>query len=466
MIKSLCIVTKNAKFKIFLDNRSFFMYHLSCKNKRCANQRHIFYCSYNVKYFTKYENKSSVKMINVNQAREIILKHILPVKEAQFLNLNFCLGRVSAVDIKSRENIPPFDNSAMDGFAIKAFNSIGALPDNPKVFAVIADLAAGYTAAKTVRNNQAMRIMTGAPIPDGADSVVMVEDTASNEGRKEFVRIFREVKKGENVRYAGEDVKKSEIVIKKGDILKSGYIGMLASLGISKVKVFRQPKVAILATGDELVEIKEKLTPGKIHNSNTYSLGAQVQSAGALAVVLGIARDKKEELRRKIRKGLSFDMLLVSGGISVGDYDFVKDVLKELGTTIKFWRVAMKPGKPLAFGMMERVPVFGLPGNPVSSMITFEQFVRPAILKMAGRREIFRFHLPAIAKDDFKKKKKLRYFLRVVLENQNGALYASLTGPQGSGILKSMVLANGIMELAEGLENLRAGDKVQVTYLD
>lgn len=419
-------------------------------------------------------------MINVKQAREIILKNIPPIKEATIINLDGCLGRVCAVNIKSKENIPPFDNSAMDGFVVKAFNSIGASPDNPKVFTVIADLAAGYTFAKTLKNNQAIRIMTGAPIPKGADSVVMVEDTASgegrppasgtgrtnDEGRKEFVRIFRELKNGENVRYAGEDVKRGEIVIKKGDILKSGYIGMLASLGISKVKVVRQPKVAILATGDELVEIKERLTPGKIHNSNTYSLYAQVRRAGAVPVVLGIARDKKEELRHKIRKGLSFDMLLVSGGISVGDYDFVKDVLKELGTTIKFWRVAMKPGKPLAFGMMSRVPVFGLPGNPVSGMITFEQFVRPAILKMAGAKELFRFHLPAIVKDDFKKKKQLRYFLRVVLENQNGTLYASLTGPQGSGILKSMVLANGIMELPEELENLRPGDTAQVTYLD
>lgn len=408
-------------------------------------------------------------MINLNQARKIVLKNIPPIKETGILKLDGCLGRVCAVDIKSKENIPPFDNSAMDGFAVKAFNSIGASPDHPKVFAVIADLAAGYTFRKALKNNQAIRIMTGAPIPEGADSVVMVEDTqkvSSKSEKNEYIKTFRQVKKGKNVRYAGEDVKKGEIVIKKGDILKSGYIGMLASLGISKVKVFRQPKVAILATGDELVEIKERLRPGKIHNSNTYSLDAQVRRAGAVPVVLGIARDKKEELRHKIRKGLSFDMLLVSGGISVGDYDFVKDVLKELGTTIKFWRVAMKPGKPLAFGMMSRVPVFGLPGNPVSSMITFEQFVRPAILKMAGAKELFRFHLPAIVKDDFRKKKQLRYFLRVILENQNGTLYASLTGPQGSGILKSMVLANGIMELPEELENLRPGDTAQVTYLD
>ena len=407
-------------------------------------------------------------MIKVRQAREIILKNISPVKESELLNLDFCSGRISAVDLRAKENIPPFDNSAMDGFAIQAGDSIGIGPKDPKDFEVIADLAAGYTTVKRVGNNQAIRIMTGAPIPKGADSVVMVEDSQKVSSRKkeEYVRISREVKRGENVRYAGEDVKKGELVIKRGALLKSGHIGLLASLGISKARVFRKPEVAILATGDELVEIRQKLAPGKIRNSNAYSLYSQVLRAGAFPVLLGIARDRKEDLRSKIGKGLKADMLLVSGGISVGDYDFVKDVLKDLGTVMKFWRVAMKPGKPLAFGMIKKIPVFGLPGNPVSSMLTFEQFVRPALLKMAGAREIFRFHLPAIFREGFKKKKGLRYFLRVVLENKNGALYASLTGAQGSGILKSMVLANGIMELPEELENLRQGDTAQVTYLD
>ncbi|OGX23625.1 MAG: hypothetical protein A3J51_06820 [Omnitrophica WOR_2 bacterium RIFCSPHIGHO2_02_FULL_45_21] len=407
-------------------------------------------------------------MINVSQARKIILKNISPVKETELINLDSCSGRVSAVDIRAKENIPPFDNSAMDGFAVRAEDSAGAARENPRVFEVISDLAAGYTTAKKIGNNQAIRIMTGAPIPKGADSVVMAEDSqkVSSKRKEEFVRIFREVKKGENVRYAGEDVKKGEVVIRKGDILKSGYIGMLASLGVSKIKVYRKPKAAILATGDELVEINQRLVPGKIRNSNTYSLYAQAQRAGAVPVFLGIARDERKELEQKIRKGLRADMLLVSGGISVGDYDFVKDVLKKLGTTMKFWRVAMKPGKPLAFGMIDKIPIFGLPGNPVSSMVTFEQFVRPALLKMTGAKEIFRFHLPAIFREDFQKKMGLRYFLRVVLENKNGTLYASLTGPQGSGILKSMVLANGIMELPEELENLRPGDTAQVTYLD
>lgn len=410
-------------------------------------------------------------MISVEQAQEITLKNILPLKQTELLEIDSCLGRISAQDVKSKENIPPFNNSAMDGFAIRARDATSASRRNPKILEVIENLPAGYVATKTLRPLQAIRIMTGAPLPKGADAVIMVEDTKTKHLTPEHIKIFKEVKPGENVRYAGEDVKKQEVVIRKGAILKSGHIGMLAALGYTKIKVFRKPKIAILATGDELVEIKDRLKPGKIRNSNTYSLSAQVLRTGALPILLGIARDTLKDLERKIKKGLKQDMLLVSGGISVGDYDFVKGVLKDLGTQMKFWKVAMRPGKPLAFGMISAsggkgIPVFGLPGNPVSSMVAFEQFVRPAILKTAGARDIFRFHLPAIIKEDFQKKKGLRYFLRAVLENKNGSLYASLTGPQGSGILKSMVLANGIMELPEDNVLVYRGEKVQVTYLD
>ena len=423
-------------------------------------------------------------MISVACAREKIVKTIAPLQKIELMEILSCSGRGSAQDMQSKENIPPFDNTAMDGFAVRAVDVKGASRENPKTLQVIENLPAGYTAKLSLKPSEAIRIMTGAPMPQGADSVVMVEYTEKATrslghqvtSKKEYVRIFKAVKKGENVRYAGEDVKKGEIVIPKGATLKSGHIGMLAALGISEIKVFREPHVAILATGDELIEIGQKLAPGKIRNSNAYSLYSQVLQTGGIPLVLGIAKDNKRELERKIKKGLSADMLLVSGGISVGDYDFVKDVLKDVGTEMKFWRVAMKPGKPLAFGLMpgtktnfgarRRIPVFGLPGNPVSSMVSFEQFVRPALLKMSGAKDISRFHLPAIAKDDFEKKKGLRYFLRVILENKGGTLYASLTGPQGSGILKSMVLANGIMELPEDMEFLKRGQEVEATYID
>ena len=406
-------------------------------------------------------------MISVRQAREIILKNIFPVKENELIKIESALGRVCVSDLKSKENIPPFNNSAMDGFAVRAEDVKGSRGENPKILEVVGSLAAGYTTSQIIRPGEAIRIMTGAPLPKGADSVVMVEDTELVHSKKnEMVEILKAVKKGENVRYAGEDVEKGEVVIKKGSILKSGHIGMLASLGFGRVKVFRKPKVAILATGDELVQIKQKLTPGKIRNSNSYSLYAQVLKAGALPILLGIARDNKKAIEDKIRQGLSADVLIVCGGVSVGDYDFVKDVLKDVGTEMKFWRVAMKPGKPLVFGLMRKVPVFGLPGNPVSGMVSFEQFARPALLKMSGAGDIFRFRLPATAGDDFEKKKGLRYFLRVVLKNKDGRLYAFLTGPQGSGILKSMVLANGIMELPEDMEVIRAGETAEVTYLE
>ena len=413
-------------------------------------------------------------MISVPQAREIILKNIFPVKENELIKIESALVRVCALDVKSKENIPPFDNSAMDGFAVRAEDVKGSTGKNPKILEVVGSLAAGYTTGKINRRGEAIRIMTGAPLPNGADSVVMVEDTEIvhssqfivHSKKKELVKILKAVEKGENVRYAGEDVKKGEVVIPKGSILKSGHIGMLASLGFSRIKVFRKAKVAILATGDELVQIKQKLTLGKIRNSNSYSLYAQVLKAGALPILLGIARDNKKAIEDKIRQGLSADVLIVCGGVSVGDYDFVKDVLKDVGTEMKFWRVAMKPGKPLAFGLMEKVPVFGLPGNPVSGMVSFEQFVRPALLKMSGAKDIFRFRLPAVFSGNFEKKKGLRYFLRVILTNKDGRMYASLTGPQGSGILRSMVLANGIAELPEDMEAIRAGESAEVTYLE
>lgn len=412
-------------------------------------------------------------MISVEQAQEIILKSIIPIKQTETIRFNLSLGRVSASDIKSKENIPPFNNSAMDGFAVKAVDTISASKGNPKILKVIEDLPAGYTAKKSIKSGQAIRIMTGAPLPKGADAVVMVEETQG----VDKVSVFREIKPGENVRHSGEDVKRGEIVIKKGAILKSGHIGMLASLGLINIKVYRRPKIAILATGDELIDVgannHSPLPPGKIRNSNTYSLYAQVLKIGAVPILLGIAKDTKKDIEKKIRKGLKADMLLVSGGVSVGDYDFVKDVLSDLGMEMKFWKVAMRPGKPLAFGMLvtqrptlRKVPVFGLPGNPVSSMIAFEQFARPAILKMSGARDLFRFYLPAVIKERVEKKKGLRYFMRAVLENQNGTLNAYLTGPQGSGILKSMVMANGIMELPEDVEEVQPGSRVQVTYLD
>lgn len=409
-------------------------------------------------------------MINVDQAKKIILKDIPRLKKSETIDISSCLGRVCAADIKSKDNIPPFDNSAMDGFAIRAKDSEGASRQNPIALEVIEDLPAGRVAIKKVRHLQAIRIMTGAPLPKGADAVIMVEETRRKEQRaksKELVEIFKEVKPGENVRRAGEDVKKGELVIKKGTVLKSGHIGMLASLGFSRIRVSRKPRVSILVTGDELVEISQKLKPGKIRNSNAYSLYAQALKAGALPLILGIARDSKKDLEQKIRKGLvGADALIVSGGISVGDYDFVKGVLKGLGARMKFWKVAMRPGKPMAFGVVGTIPVFGLPGNPVSSMVSFEIFVRPAILKMLGQTEGDIAEVDAVIEEDIEKKPGLRYFLRAITRWDCGRYLAKTTGPQGSSLLKSMARANSLVILPEDVKKVKKGESVKVRFLD
>ncbi len=379
--------------------------------------------------------------------------------------------RVLACDIRAKCTLPPFDNSAMDGYALRSHDTQGASKDKPRVLKVIEDLRAGYIAKKIIKDNQAIRIMTGASIPRGADSVVMVEFTKKVPGAKEageeLIEVFKEVKMGENVRKAGEDVKKGEKVLKKGTILRPEDLGLLAALGVSKIKVARRPRVGILATGDELIDVKERLSRGKIRNSNSYILSGQIIKSGGIPVDLGIAKDDRRKVRRDIEKGLKedLDILVVIGGISVGDYDLVKDVLLELGMDMRFWRVAMRPGKPLAFGTIDSIPVFGLPGNPVSSAITFEEFVRPSILKMQGVKNLFRPVVTAILMEGFRKKKGLRYFIRVKLKNKAGKFYAVLTGPQGSGIINSLVLADGILIAPEEVEELKKGAMVSVRLL-
>ncbi|MBU4342450.1 MAG: molybdopterin molybdotransferase MoeA [Candidatus Omnitrophica bacterium] len=402
-------------------------------------------------------------MIKVKDALKIILSSIKPLGNEKVRLLDG-LDRVLADDIHANCNLPPFDNSAMDGYAVRAKDTKGASGIRPKILKVIEDVAAGYTAKNKVCDNQAIRIMTGAPVPNGADSVIMVEFTKKD---KNLVEIFKQTKKGENIRRAGEDVKKKQKVLSKGTILRPQEIGMLASLGIARINVAKRPRVGILATGDELVGVEERLTKGKIRNSNTYIVHGQILKCGATPVDLGIARDYRTKVRKKIEAGFAkrLDMLLVIGGISVGDYDLVKDVLLDMGMKMKFWKVCQRPGKPLAFGIIRGIPVFGLPGNPVSSTISFEEFVRPSLLKMQGSKNLFRPGVWAILTQDFQKKKDLRYFIRARLKNIDGKFYASITGPQGSGIINSLVLADGIIVAPEEKTFLKKGHKVYVQLL-
>ncbi len=400
-------------------------------------------------------------MVLIEQALNRILENI-PRLGKERLAILQARDRVLAEDIFAPRNIPPWDNSAMDGYAVRFADVQDASRENPSVLQVIGDLPAGRVFEGRGGPGEALRIMTGAPLPAGFDTVVQVEDTESEENR---VKIFASPEKGRNIRRAGEDVVAGTRILEEGAVLRPAHIGMLASLQRSMVSVYQQPRVAILSTGDELLEIDDRWEEGKIVNSNSYSLAALVAECGGLPLQLGIARDRREDLSSKIKQGLLADILVTSGGVSVGDYDLVKKMLNEMGQ-MNFWKVAMRPGQPLAFGMIARKPLFGLPGNPVSSMVSFELFVRPSILKMSGHKRLFRSVFQATLREDVSKKAGLVHFIRCFLTYEADELFASTTGDQGSGILSSMVKAQGLIVLPRETTLARAGERVDVIILD
>ena len=383
--------------------------------------------------------------------------HPLGMEKVSLLD---ALGRVLAEDIIAPRDNPPWNNSAMDGFAVRAddIKQEHAIA-KPVELAIIEDVPAGKMPTKTVGPGQAIRIMTGAPIPNGADTVVKVEDT---EPSKNSVRIFKPEPRGSNIRPQGEDVKKGECIIAKGTQLRSSELGMLAILAKAFVPVYQRPRVAVLATGDELADLDERLPDDKIVNSNSYGIAAGVMEAGGVPFLLGIAKDQPEALKEKIANGLNADILVLSGGVSMGDYDFTKAVFKELGAEMNFWKLAIRPGQPLAFGKIQGKLAFGLPGNPVSSMVTFEQLVRPAMLKMGGHKTYSRAVLQAVFQERFSKRPDRRHFLRGVLRKENGVLTVRTTGDQGSGILTSMVKANCLIDIPVEVEKVNPGDVVNV----
>ncbi|MDY7076019.1 MAG: molybdopterin molybdotransferase MoeA [Chloroflexota bacterium] len=405
-------------------------------------------------------------MLSVEEALERVLEAFHPL-EPERMPILETLGHVLAEDIYADVDIPPHANSSMDGYAVLAADTAGASRETPVRLQVVGELAAGYVTEMAVTPGTAIRIMTGAPIPPGADAVVRVEDTETEE---EWVEIFAAVEVSQYIRPAGEDVRSGELVLQRGSVVRPQEIGMLATLGQKEVSVIRRPRVAILATGDEVVEIDAPLTPGKIRNANSYSNAAQVVRWGGIPIMLGIARDQVQELTEKIRAGLAqgVDLFLTSGGVSVGDFDIVKDVLAAEGK-INFWRVRMKPGKPLAFGKIGGVPVLGLPGNPVSAMVSFEMFVRPAILKMSGMTDWERPTVEATLMDEVRQKDSRRHYLRVCVEKDRehaGEYRAYLTGGQGSGILSSVVKANALAIIPEDWSHAPAGARVRVIMLN
>ncbi len=368
-----------------------------------------------------------------------------------------------AEDVEAKRDIPPGDNSGMDGYAVRAEDIQGASRHAPVRLEVIDDIRAGYVSKRKVGKGQAIHLMTGALLPEGADTVVPTEDTRRDD---RFVLIQAALPRGENIRRAGEDVKKGERVVSKGDLIRPPEVGMLASVGRSFVSVYQRPLVAIVCTGDELVDVDEEIDDVKIVSSNSYTLAAQVKDCGALPIQLGIAKDRREEIEEKFLQGLRADLLISSAGVSVGEYDLVKEVLMGLGMEMVFWKVAMKPGMPIAFGKIRGKPVFGLPGNPAASMVSFEQFVRPSLLKMMGHRQLFRPTIDAVLKEDVHKRSGRRHFIRALVTREKDQYYVLPTGTQGSGILMSMVKANGLIVIPEDRETVKAGEKVTVQLLD
>ena len=400
-------------------------------------------------------------MISVEEALKIILAAIRRMGTEQ-VQLSNSLGRILSEEISSPLDHPPWDTSAMDGYAVRWNDTGGASRDSARTLKIIEEIPAGRMPQKKVQPGETSKIMTGAPMPEGADAVVKVEETERGDDQ---VRIFEAAEKGDFIRKKGEAIRTGDLILKQGIRIRPAEVAMMASIGKSVIPVYQQPRVAILSTGDELSELDEPRGANKIFNSNGYGLTAQVIEAGGSPINLGIAKDTKKELTEKLRGGLHADFIIASGGVSMGDYDFVQEVLKDLGAEMKFWKVSMKPGAPLAFGVISGKPAFGLPGNPVSAMVSFEQFVRPALLMASGRTEIFRPIIQATLEEEVRKHPGRRHFMRAIASVQNGEYRVRTTGDQDSHILLSLVKANALMILPETGDRHKAGEKVAVQLL-
>jgi len=395
-------------------------------------------------------------VLTVEDATAQILARARPLG-AESVDLRVALGRVLAEAVVSRREIPPWENSSMDGYAVRAADTAAA----PVTLAVVGRVAAGALPDRALGAGEAIRIFTGAPMPAGADAVVPQEDVEAGERE---IRVARPVERGAHVRPRGEDVRVGDRVLDPGRPLGAAEIGLLAALGHSPVRVHRRPRVAILSTGNELADLGVEPGPGQIPNTNTYSLAAQALEAGADPVNVGVAPDRLEAIEERLRWALSADVIVSSAGVSVGELDLVRTALERSGAELHLWKVAMRPGKPVTFGTLGHRLVFGLPGNPVSAMVTFELFVRPALRALAGLERLHRPRVRARALDPIPNPGHRRGYLRVTLSRDGDEVGARLTGEQGSSILRSMVLADGLA-IVPGDTVVAKGDHVEVMLL-
>ena len=406
-----------------------------------------------------------MSLLSVDQARERILSHFQPVT-TETLPLAGCSQRVLAQDITATSDLPTFDNSSMDGFAVRAVDVAGAGTDSPRSLRVVADIPAGSHPTISLEPGQAARIMTGAPVPDGADAVIPVEDTDfdnrdAGTPAPEDVQIFKSAKAGANVRSRAMDLRAGEVVLHAGRVLKPQDLGLLAMLGFADVPVYRKPRIALFSSGDELLPVEAPLEEGKIRDSNSYTLAALVEGAGTEVIRLGVARDNPGSVRALLEKAAeqNVDLITSSAGVSVGAFDFVKQVIESNGK-MDFWRVNMRPGKPVAFGEYKQILFIGLPGNPVSSFVGFEVFVRPALQRLRGvvdgDRPTFRVRCEEQIDSDGRES-----YLRAHVYEQEGRFAARLTGHQGSGNLHSLVQANALLIIPAGVKCVPAGQEVK-----
>jgi molybdopterin molybdotransferase len=444
-----------------------------------------------------------MEYLSVTNAQKCILESV-KISDVETVKLEQSLSRVLAEDVRANRDLPPYDVSAMDGYAVRSAD----MAKVPATLTVIKDIKAGDMPTKVVQAGQCARIMTGAPVPQGADAVIRVEDTQASSGNS--VQINVAVKPGNDIRMQGEGMRNGDVVLTTGTEITPGVTGILATVKCAQVQVYRRPRVAILSTGNELEDMDDPVDPNKIPNSNSYALMAQVQAMGIEPALLGIARDDPAELTEYLQRGLKFDVLLVSGGTSVGVHDYVRPAIEALGVQMKFWRVAMKPGHPVAFGMLQRnmsstlkaveedavqgtrsaatqayladrqgsehratqqcaastAFVFGLPGNPVSSMVCFEQFVAPALRRMMGHARLYRRTIAARLTHNLKHQAGRTEFVRVTLAKEESDYAATSTGAQGSGMLLSMARADGLLVVPAESTGLVAGAKVVVQLLD